>query len=358
MFCKNCGAKIADKSAFCSICGAKQDNINLVKTGVNESTDEEIYQEDLKKKKKRLLILGAVIAIFAAGVFCVNNSITAGPQIGFSTKLQAILGDAEAEYKIANSLHGAEKFMWLEKSASKGHADAQAELGYCYYSGEGAVKDFKEALKWFQRAADNGSVYGQFRMGWAYSNGEGVAKDQKLAVSWYKKAADNGNTAAMNNLAVCYANGEGVAKDTKKSFELYQEASEKGNLLSTLNLARAYELGEGTNVDKKKAFELYKKVASKDSTLYSDEDKEYVARGIYNVGKMYFCGNGVEKNYEEAVKYFNLAKNQGNMDALCGLGIAYYFGQGVPVDREQGKKLVREASERGHARAKSLLKLM
>ena len=64
MFCKNCGAKIADKSAFCSICGAKQDNINLVKTGVNESTDEEIYQEDLKKKKKRLLILGAVIAIF------------------------------------------------------------------------------------------------------------------------------------------------------------------------------------------------------------------------------------------------------------------------------------------------------
>jgi TPR repeat protein len=46
------------------------------------------------------------------------------------------------------------------------------------------------------------------------------------------------------------------------------------------------------------------------------------------------------------------------MDALCGLGIAYYFGQGVPVDREQGKKLVREASERGHARAKSLLKLM
>ncbi len=31
MFCKNCGAKIADKSAFCSICGAKQDNINLVK---------------------------------------------------------------------------------------------------------------------------------------------------------------------------------------------------------------------------------------------------------------------------------------------------------------------------------------
>ena len=86
MFCKNCGANIADKSTFCSVCGAKQDNINLVKTDINASTDEEIYQEDLKKKKKRLLILGAVIAIFTAGAFFVNNSITAGPQIGFTTK--------------------------------------------------------------------------------------------------------------------------------------------------------------------------------------------------------------------------------------------------------------------------------
>lgn len=100
MFCKNCGAKIADKSAFCSICGAKQDNINLVKTGVNESTDEEIYQEDLKKKKKKIAYTRSSDSYIRSWCFCVNNSITAGPQIGFSTKLQAILGMLKLSIKL------------------------------------------------------------------------------------------------------------------------------------------------------------------------------------------------------------------------------------------------------------------
>lgn len=366
MFCKNCGEKIPEGSAFCSVCGAKQNieearinnQVDNSNSNIHELTDEEKYQNDLKNTKKRLVIIGAIIAFIGVGVYSVNASIEAGPEVKFGTKISAMLGDANAEYRIGASLNGAEKVKWLEKAATHGHADAQAELGYCYYSGNGVVKDFKKALEWFQKAAGNGSVYGQFRMGWAYSQGEGVDKDLKLAVSWYRKAADNGNAAAMNNLAVCYDRGEGVPRDLNEAFKLYDKASAKGNLLATINLARMYEQGKGTAQDKKKAFELFHQVASNKDVFSSEEYKENIANAMYNVGRMYFWGIGIEKNQKEAVKYLELAKDKGNIDSLYVLGVAYYIGQGVPVDALKGKSLIKEAASKGHAKAKEVLNIL
>lgn len=366
MFCKNCGEKIPEGSAFCSVCGAKQNieeertnnQIDNSNSNIHELTDEEKYQNDLKNTKKRLVIIGAIIASIGIGVYSVNASIEAGPEINFGTKISAMLGDANAEYRIGRSINGTQKVKWLEKAATHGHADAQADLGYCYYSGDGVVKDFKKALEWFQKAADNGSVYGQFRMGWAYSQGEGVDKDLKLAVSWYRKAADNGNAAAMNNLAVCYARGEGVQQDLNEAFKLYDKASAKGNLLATINLASMYEQGKGTAQDKKKAFELFHQIASYKNDFFSEEDKKNIANAMYNVGRMYFWGIGIEKNQKEAVKYLELAKDKGNIDALYVLGVAYYLGQGVSVDALKGKSLIKEAASQGHTKAKEVLNIL
>lgn len=330
MFCKNCGEKIPEGSAFCSVCGAKQNieearinnQVDNSNSNIHELTDEEKYQNDLKNTKKRLVIIGAIIAFIGVGVYSVNASIEAGPEVKFGTKISAMLGDANAEYRIGASLNGAEKVKWLEKAATHGHADAQAELGYCYYSGNGVVKDFKKALEWFQ------------------------------------KAADNGNAAAMNNLAVCYDRGEGVPRDLNEAFKLYDKASAKGNLLATINLARMYEQGKGTAQDKKKAFELFHQVASNKDVFSSEEYKENIANAMYNVGRMYFWGIGIEKNQKEAVKYLELAKDKGNIDALYVLGVAYYIGQGVPVDALKGKSLIKEAASKGHAKAKEVLNIL
>lgn len=366
MFCKNCGEKIVEGSAFCHVCGAKQNieegqinnQVDNSNSNIFELTDEEKYQNDLKNTKKRLLIIGVIITFIGIGIYSVNASIEAGPEINFGTKLSAMLGDANAEYRIGTSLNGAEKVKWLERAATHGHADAQAELGYCYYSGDGVVKDSKKALEWFQKAADNGSVYGQFRMGWAYSQGEGVDKDLKLAVSWYRKAADNGDTAAMNNLAVCYARGEGVQQNLNEAFKLYDKASAKGNLLATINLAMMYEQGKGTVQDKKKAFELFHKIASCKDVFSSEEDKKNIAKATYNVGRMYFGGIGIDKNPKEAVKYLELAKDKGNIDALYVLGVAYYLGQGVSLDVLKGKSLIKEAASKGNMKAKEVLNIL
>lgn len=364
MYCKNCGKQIADNLIFCDSCGAKQDSVgeNNKAQDANENVDlrfveEQVYEADLKKKKKYLAIIGAAVVVVVTGVVVIDSSIEAGEKIGFATKLQAVTGDAEAQYKIGCSLEGASKIRWLKKSADKEYAEAQAELGYCYYTGNGVVKDTKEAVKWFQRAADNGSPYGQFMMAWAYSKGEGVEKDSALAVSWYKKAVDNDSVSAMNNLAVCYELGEGVEKNLQEAFKLFEKASDKGNLLARTNLARMYEQGLGVNKDRRKALELYKAVADKKLWLDNDE-KKAIAKAMYNTGRMYYFGIENDVNIEEGLKYLNKAKEKGNANAIGLLAFAYYYGKGVAMDKVKARELAKEASDKGDYVAKKMLEWM
>ena len=46
---------------------------------------------------------------------------------------------------------------WFEKSASLGYAQAQCNLGACYYNGNGVAKNHTEAEKWFKLAAAQGN---------------------------------------------------------------------------------------------------------------------------------------------------------------------------------------------------------
>jgi TPR repeat protein len=42
-------------------------------------------------------------------------------------------------------------------AAEKGNAQAQFNIGNCYYFGMGIAKNKKEALKWWQKAAEQGN---------------------------------------------------------------------------------------------------------------------------------------------------------------------------------------------------------
>ena len=51
-----------------------------------------------------------------------------------------------------------------------------------------------------------------------------------------------------------------------------------------------------------------------------------------NLGFCYANGQGVEKDYAEAVKWFRKAAEQNNAVAQANLGVCYYNGQGVEKD--------------------------
>ena len=69
-------------------------------------------------------------------------------------------------------------------------------------SGTGVAKDEAEAVRWYRRAAEQDDANAQFNLGVCYYNGTGVAKDDAEAVHWYRKAAEQGHVRAQYKLRI------------------------------------------------------------------------------------------------------------------------------------------------------------
>jgi TPR repeat protein len=117
-----------------------------------------------------------------------------------------------------------EKFTPLAK---QGNADAQYNLGYMYYNGNGVNQNFTEAKRWMELAAKQGDLGAKLYLGVMYDKGQGIEQNYSLAVRWYTKAAEKGNAYAMYNLGLFYENGTGVVQDSQAAIKWYTQAAEQ-----------------------------------------------------------------------------------------------------------------------------------
>ena len=72
------------------------------------------------------------------------------------------------------------------------------------------------------------------------------------------------------------------------------------------------------------------------------------------LGYMYINGEGVTKDYAEALKWFRKAAEQENAKAQYNLGVMYINGEGVTKDYAEAFKWFRKAAEQGNERAQNL----
>ena len=260
--------------------------------------------------------------------------------------------------------------------AEKGNAYSQFRLGSFYEYGEEVEKSIKESFKWYKKAAENGEVNAQYKIGYCYEHGQGVEKNLKESFKWYKKAADNGDINAQYMVGYCYQYGLGIEKNFKESFKWYKKAVDNGDINALFSIAKCYEYGEGVERNLKEAFKWYVKAANSNidgaatevgkieinNCNYSeaikwfkkDAEKGY-ADAQNRLGVRYYKGEGVEINREDAFKYFMKAAEQGHTKAQTNVGICYHFGRGVLSDDEKSKEWLRKASNKGYDPASSLL---
>jgi TPR repeat protein len=78
----------------------------------------------------------------------------------------------------------------------------------------------------------------------------------------------------------------------------------------------------------------------------------------YNLGTMYYNGNGVPQDDAEAVRLYRLSVEQGNANAQYSLGFMYSNGQGVLQDDAEAAKLYRMSAKQGYDRAQYTLGVM
>ncbi len=170
----------------------------------------------------------------------------------------------------------------LRKAAELGNANAQMNLGLCYYMGTFLEKDATKAVEWLNKAAEQDMPLAQFVLGGCYFAGIGVEKDEDKAVEYITKAAEQGLPQAQYTLGDWnYVGSNGFKKDSSKAAEWYKKAAEQGFPQAQFNLGMCYEEGWGVDQDEAKAVELYKKAAEQGF----EEAKQKLAEMGYNSPK-------------------------------------------------------------------------
>lgn len=113
--------------------------------------------------------------------------------------------------------------------ASKGFAEGQYNLGYCYEYGDGIAQDHKQAVYWYKKAAGQGYAKAQYNLALCFYNGSGTDMNREEAAKLFRLAAEQGDMYAQYSMGVCYYNGDGVEKDIIKAVECFQNAAAQGH---------------------------------------------------------------------------------------------------------------------------------
>lgn len=189
--------------------------------------------------------------------------------------------------------------------------DEQFELGNRYFMGDGVEQNYGQAVQLFELAARADHAWAQYSLGFCYSYGLGVSQDHKQAVSLFQKASAKNIPWAQNELGKCYYNGWGVEQDRSEAVKLYRRAAEQGDVSAQYNLGCCFYLGEGILQNDDYAAIWFKKAA-----------EQGLSEAQYLLGNIHCSKAGPSfskypKETIEAMKWYQLAKNQGHEQATA-----------------------------------------
>ena len=163
-------------------------------------------------------------------------------------------GNAEAQFELAWAYDNGrtvvedkqQAIFWYYQAASRGHANAQFNLGVLYAIGAvDATHNYKSAVEWFQRAAEQSYPSAQYQLANMYQHGLGVERSDERAREWFVKAADLGNMKAMIELGNMTASSE-----PETALSWYHQAAELGSKDAQFFIAGVYrQQGRCTEAD-------------------------------------------------------------------------------------------------------------
>ena len=91
------------------------------------------------------------------------------------------------------------------------------------------------------------------------------------------------------------------------------------------------------------------------ATEPQEQAKDGDATAQYNLGICYYNGDGVVVDKAEAVKWLRKAAEKGHLQAQTLIGAFYFQGDGVAVDKAEAIKWFRKAAVQGYPQAQSIL---
>lgn len=269
-----------------------------------------------------------------------------------SAMKKALAGDSAAQRYVAFCFrygrgvakNEATSICWFEKAANQGDAEAEFELAERYYRGMGP-RDVKKAFSLYKSSSEKGFAKAQYRLGYLM-----MKSDLCAAIVWLKKAAGQGNVDAMNFLGSCYEHRKELL-NYNEAVKWYKKSAIRNNPEGQYRLGRCYYDGKVVEKNHQEAFKWFQRAELNRDSL------GMLTRHLRNyLGKCYLEGNGVAQDSNKAFQYFNSAVPA--MDSCYYLGVCYLNGVGVSKDPEKAVKwLEREVmrAEGAHPLAKQAM---
>lgn len=284
---------------------------------------------------------------------------------------QAEAGNADAQFNLgiawingsAGTVNYDQARYWWEKAAAQGQRIAQYNLGVLYDEGRGVSQDYRLAAQWYRKAAQQGFISAQYNLGNLYRDGKGVPQNAYIARDWQEKAAAQGDRDAMYALGSLYRQGSlGISGDGQHALAFYwlEQAAMRGHPQAQAELAGLYARGEGVVRNPAIAAKWQRAAATAqtgtentdNSGLTAIEQTEQAAmhgdtQAQIALANHYALGDGIARDVEAALKWWQVAAAQGSTDAMQALARHYRDA----ADRSQAEHWYLAAAEKGDSSA-------
>lgn len=149
----------------------------------------------------------------------------------------------------------------------------------------------------------------------------------------------------LYDLGMSYLCGsDGIDSNLGLAFKLMKIAADRGDDRAQYQLGRMFYQGEGTDKNDEQGL-MYLKLSAEQGN----------DRALNDLGFLYSEGLGVPKNINLARQFYEKAVENGNLDALFNLSSMYVYGNGVEKDTEKAFTLLIEAADKGFPWAQFVL---
>ncbi len=272
-------------------------------------------------------------------------------------------------------------FYYYQLAAEQGNSIAQALLGRFYTKGRSVEQSYKEALHYYQLAVEQDNLLACEYLAEAYTKGLGVEVSKEKAAFYterIKQKADVGDALAQIKMGRLFEKGIGLEKSLESSFYYYKLAADQGQLQACVLTAQSLIEGKGVMSSSEKAISYYqiaadagyvpaqaflgwyllknklnlelavhylKLVAQTGNEAY----KELVAVCRRDLAECFEKGRGVNQSNQNALYYYRLAVDNGDVFAQDRLGDAYLKGEmGLKSDAKQAIYYYQLAANQGN----------
>ncbi len=204
---------------------------------------------------------------------------------------------------------------------------------------------YEVARQSFSEGFRNGDAASGYYLARMLELGLGVEADPTAAMRLYRRSAEGGNIEALNRVALMHYRGEaGVIQDYAQAARLFRLAAEQGDRNALFNLGKLYFEGKGVEKDPAQAISYYRQAADKAHIL-----------ALNTLGALYRAGATRAEDIAQARRYFERSAAFGNAVGLFETARLILEEGTEPANQIEAHMYLNLASARSHPNAPQAL---